>query len=260
MDEKLSYSTFGVARTLMAICVFFCHVFERFNDFGFLFVGVFFFMSGYGMEIGNRRKQSLVRLVPYILYFVWFSLLYFFFFNVWIYPSSWFLVIYFLVMLIYRFVSNIYLLLGLFLMVAFFLVVMGFEFGWATSYGAFLFGVFYARNRDAFHFRNVLIFLPMTFFVVLRLEVAFWCFLPLFSWIVLSISSKKILRPLASLGQYSFFFYCVHCFLLRLFGCTWTLGGSPSFWGCIAAFGASVIVSVLLKDYLFNYPKIQKEV
>lgn len=43
---KLSYSTFGVARLFMAIAVFFCHVFKDFNNFGFLFVGVFFFHVG----------------------------------------------------------------------------------------------------------------------------------------------------------------------------------------------------------------------
>ena len=43
MDRLFSYSTFGFVRFLMAIAVFFCHVFRDFNDFGFLFVGVFFF-------------------------------------------------------------------------------------------------------------------------------------------------------------------------------------------------------------------------
>ena len=100
MNNIFSYSTFSVARVLMALCVFFCHVFESFNSLGFLFVGVFFFMSGYGMEKSGRRDSSLIRLVPYLLYFAWFSLIYFMFFRVFIYPSSWFLVCYFCVMVI----------------------------------------------------------------------------------------------------------------------------------------------------------------
>ena len=85
---RLSYSTFGVARLFMALCVFFCHVFQSFNQFGFLFVGVFFFMSGYGMEYMNRRDSALVRLIPYILvFFFGFSLVYWILFPGF-FPSS----------------------------------------------------------------------------------------------------------------------------------------------------------------------------
>ena len=76
--------------------------------------------------------------------------------------------------------------------------------------------------------------------------------------LVFSFSSIRIFRPIAFLGGYSFYFYCVHCLVLGLFGATWTLGGSPSFMSCLGAFCVSVFVSVFLKDYLFNYPKIQK--
>ena len=152
---RLSYGTFSGARVLMAICVFFCHVFERFNDFGFLFVGVFFFMSGFGMEYMNKRSFSLTRIVPYILYFVWFSLIYLLFFRVWIYPSSWFLVVYFVVMVLYRFISNIYVLLVSFILLGLFFALCGFEFGWVASYGGFLFGVFFARKPSAFNFFNI---------------------------------------------------------------------------------------------------------
>lgn len=258
MNNLFSYSTFSVARVLMALCVFFCHLFEPFNDFGFLFVGVFFFMSGYGMEYMNKRSFALTRTVPYILYFLWFSLIYFFVFQKWVYPSGWFLVVYFVLMLIYRFVRNIYVLLVSFLIFAFFMEVCGFEFGWSTSYGGFLFGVFFARNQSAFTLSSVLMFIPGVLLVVFGVQPALWCLIPLFSWIVLHLSSFLFMRRIAFMGDYTFFFYCIHCFVLGLFGATWTLGGAPSFMACLGAFCVSVVVSVFFKDYLFNYPKIQK--
>lgn len=254
--ERLSYSAFGFARFLMAIAVFFCHVFREFNDFGFLFVGVFFFMSGYGMEFSNRRDYALTRCIPYLLIFGWFSCIYFLFFQVFPYPSSWFLVVYFVIMVLYRFIRNVYGLLAAFFALAWFFAVFGFEFGWSASFGAFLFGVFFARCPGKFTFVNCLLFLPLLFGLLGHIEIAFWGVLPLFSWIVLSFSSFRIFRPLAFLGRYSFSFYCTHCFLLGIFGVTWTLGGLPEFWGVFLAFSLTVFFSMFFTDYLFKYPKV----
>ena len=242
----------------MAICVFFCHVFERFNDFGFLFVGVFFFMSGYGMDYMNKRTFALTRLVPYILYFVWFSLLYFFVFRVWIYPSSWFLIVYFVIMVLYRFITNIYLLLVSFIFLGLFFHFTGFEFGWAASYGGFLFGVFFARNQSKFTLSNTLSFVPLSLLVFCGVEGALWCLIPFFSYLVLSFSSLHFMRKFAYFGDYVFYFYCIHCFVLGLFGVTWTLGGLPSFLPVLQAFVISVFLSIFFKGYLFNYPRILK--
>ena len=242
--DRLSYSTFGVARFLMAIAVFFCHVFRDFNDFGFLFVGVFFFMSGYGMEKSYRRDYALIRCIPYLFIFGWFSCFYFLFFQVFPYPSSWFLVVYFVVMFFYRFIRNIYGLLAAFFVLGLFFLFFGFEFGWSASFGAFLFGVFFARKISSFTFLNCLLFLPFLLGIFFHIEIAFWAVLPLFSWIVLSVCSLKVFRPLAFLGRYSFFFYCTHCFLLGVFGVTWTLGGDPEFWGVLLAFCLSVFFSM----------------
>lgn len=257
MDRLFSYSTFGFVRILMALCVFFCHVFRPFNDFGFLFVGVFFFMSGYGMEKSNKREMALKRLVPYLGYFVWFSLIYFLFFQVWPYPSSWFLVVYFAVMLIYRFISNVYGLLWAFVLLACVFYCLGFEFGWSASFGGFLFGVFFARNPRSFGYLNCLCLFPLCLFAFAGYEMALWCSLPLFCRLVLSACSLRCFRPLAFLGRYSFYFYCIHCFVLGLFGATWTLGGEPSFVPVVWSFIISIVVSVLCKDYLFNIPEVK---
>lgn len=254
---KMTYSTFAVSRFFMALCVFFCHVFESFNNFGFLFVGVFFFMSGYGMEISGKRYSSLKRLVPYILYFVWFSLIYFLVFRVFIYPSSWFLVMYFMVMLIYRFISNIYGLLTAFCCLGCVLILLDFNWVWVASYGAFLFGVFFARNRDRFTL-DIVSYLVPGVLLVPWCPAAFWCLIPLFSYFVFTVSSLEVFKKIACLGDYTFYFYCSHCFCLGVFGATWTLGGSPAFVPVFSAFVLSCFVSVFFKDYLFNYPRIQQ--
>ena len=253
---KLSYSTFGVARLFMAIAVFFCHVFKDFNNFGFLFVGVFFFMSGYGMEYSRRRDGALLRLIPYILFFLVLSVVYWAFFRVFIYPSSWFLVVYFVLMVLYRFIRNIYGLVAAFCALAVFFGAFGFEFGWCASYGAFLWGVLFAMNPCLFTLKNVFLFLPGVLLLYIGCEGALWCVLPLFSWVVLSLCSMKVFLPLAFLGRYTFYFYCVHCFFLGLFGVTWTLGGSPEFWGVFLAFVLSVFFALFFEDYLFNYKKV----
>lgn len=254
--NRLSKETFGVARFFMAMAVFFCHVFEQFNSFGFLFVSVFFFMSGYGMESSKLRMKALVRLVPYILFFGWFSCIYFIFYYVSPYPSSWFFVVYFVVMVLYRLIPSFNGLLVSFLLLALFFILLGFQFGWCASYGAFLFGVFYAKHPSSFTLKSTLNFLPLIAFFFLRFELFAWGLLPLFCWIVLSLSSLKFFRPISCIGRYTFFFYCVHCFALGAFGVTWTLGGSPEFWGVLLAFSLSVFLSVFFKDYLFKYPKV----
>ena len=248
-----SRSTFGVARVLMALAVFFCHVFELFNDFGFLFVGVFFFMSGFGMEKSGQRMSALVRVFPYVVFFVFFQVIYWVVFRCnFPYPSGWFLVVYFLVMLMYRFFAFRWLLWA-FLGLALLFCLLGFNWVWSASYGAFLFGVFFARNEKAFTFRNCLLFLPGVVMLSFNVPAALWCVLPLFSLFVLRLSASfRPFRSIAWLGQYTFFFYCVHCFFLGVFGSTWTLGGVPSFYGVVGAFLCSCVCAWYFKDYLFK--------
>ena len=255
--NRLSFTSFGVARFFMALCVFFCHVFEEFNNFGFLFVSVFFFMSGYGMEFASKRDSALTRLVPYIFYFIWFSFIYCLLFRVWPYPSSWFLIVYFVVMVLYRFISNIYGLLWAFVALAGFFYVLDFNWVWSASFGSFLFGVFFARNSSRFTLTTCLCFTPLVLLLHYGCYAALWGILPLVSWLVLTFCSWNGFRRLAYLGRYSFHFYCIHCLMLGLFGVTWTLGGSPEFWGVLLAFSLSVFFSMFFKDYLFRYPNIK---
>ncbi len=251
---RLSVTSFSVARVFMALAVFFCHVFEPFNSFGFLFVGVFFFMSGYGMEYGRRRLSALTRLIPLLFFFLLFSLVYWFRFSVFIYPTSWFLVVYFVVMLIYRFVSNRYLLFFSFLFLSLFFYLFEFNWVWYASFGAFYFGFLFARFPRSFTLTRCLSITPLFFPLYLTGYSSFlWFLLPLFSYFVLSVSSLSFFRFLSVFSPYTFFFYCIHCFFLGLFGSTWTLGGSPEFWCVLLSFLLSVFFSIFFKDYLFKY-------
>lgn len=250
--DMFSRSTFGVARVFMALAVFFCHVFEQFNSFGFLFVGVFFFLSGFGMERSQLRMSALRRSVPFFVFLAFFTLVYWVVYRVFPYPSSWFLYVYLVVMAIYRLFP--YRLLPLvFIFFALVLYALGFNFVWYASFGAFLIGCYVARNERIFTFSNSIIFLPFFFLVYLGCPIGFWFVLPAFAWVVLRFSSLPLFRSLAWFGQYTFFFYCVHCFFLGLFSSTWTLGGSPSLYGVLVAFLASCMASWYLNDRLFKW-------
>lgn len=250
--EMFSRSTFGVARVFMALAVFFCHVFEPFNNFGFLFVGVFFFMSGYGMEKNSYRSVALRRVVPYVLYFCWFSVLYWLLFRCdFPYPSGWFLIVYCLVMVMYRFLPRKSLLWA-FVCVALLMYLSGLNWVWCASFGAFEFGVYYASRESSFKFSNCIMYLPVVPFCVF-LPVALWGALPLFTWIVLKICSFRIFSSVAWLGQYTFYFYCVHCLFLGIFRSTWTLGGVAHLSGVLCAFVFSCVASWLCNDYLFRF-------
>lgn len=246
--EKFSYSTFGVARTLMALAVFFCHVFEKFNYAGFVFVGMFFFMSGFGLEVGHKRLSSLTRLIPYIGIFLAFTVVYYALFRVFPYPSSWFFIVYFAIMVIYRFVPNIYVLCFAFAGLAGFFQLLDFNWGWYASFGAFLFGVFFARNPHRFTFGNCLSFFPLSFLLVLNCPAALWAVSPVFAWLLLKFCSLEFMRPVAFLGQYTLLFYCSHCLFLGLLGATWTLGGSPTFPMVAFGFFLTCVFSFLMHD------------
>lgn len=245
--DRLSYSTFSVARVFMALAVFFCHVFESFNNFGFLFVGVFFFMSGYGMEYRHLRSRALYRLVPLIFLFLFCSLLYWLVYSVFIYPSSWFFVVYFFLMVLYRNISDFRLLVFSFLLLSFSFFYLDFSWGWSASFGSFLFGVFFARRRSLFTLSSTLMLFPLVFLLsYLPSSLYLWFAVPFFAYLVFTFSSFSCLRFLACLAPFTVYFYSFHCFFLGLFRSTWTLGGSPHFLGVIAAFLFTLFVCGLV--------------
>lgn len=253
-----SYSTFSVARIFMALAVFFCHVFQSFNYFGFLFVGVFFFMSGYGMEVKHLCSRSLTRLIPLIFLFAFCSFCYWIRFHVFLYPSSWFFVVYFVLMLFYRFVSDLRILTILFVLFAFFFYFLQFSWPWEASFGGFLFGVFFARYPSYFTLRNCFILVPLILFLqIFPFSVFLWFLLPLFSFFVFSLSSLSFFRLLIPLAPYTVLFYCFHCFFLGLFKSTWTLGGSPSFSSVLCAFLFTIVACIIFYFFFLLFSKFK---
>lgn len=241
----------------MAICVFFCHVFEPFNEFGFLFVSVFFFISGYGLETSNKRQTCLTRVIPLLFLLAWFTAIYGLVFRSFLFPSAWYLYVYFVLMVIYRICPG---LTSLWLAVyglAIVFYVLDFNWVWWASMGSFVFGVFYAMVPRYFTLPKVLLWLPLVMTISFW-PMFMWGFLPLFAWIIFRISSISFLRPLSYFSSYTKYFYLSHCFCLGLVGATWTLGGQPSLIPCLIAFVLACLFSIFLKDYLFSYPKVVK--
>lgn len=231
----------------MALSVFFCHVFESFNDFGYLFVSVFVFMSGYGMEISAKRKQALVRLLPFLAWFVFFSLFVYFFWGIYPFPSYWFLILYFSCSLIFRFSSGIPFFLFLCVLLFSFYFFLGFPFNYYVCFLAFPLGVLVARVPRLFNFYFCLSFLPLFFLLLFDNLVGLFFAVPLFIYLVLILSSY--LSFLSFFGSFTLLFYLVHTPVLFFFDSTWTMGGSPEFWAVTLSFILSVFLSWFIRDF-----------
>lgn len=245
----LSRSTFDSVRFVLALCVFFCHVFERFNDFGFLFVSCFIFMSGFGLDYTHKRFFALNRILPYLVWFVFFSLVGFLFYGKFPFPSYWFFVLYFICSLIYRFSFSLKFLLFFVFLLEIFFISLDFSYSYYVCLLAFPFGVFVSRFPFFFTLKNSLLFLPF-FFLVPFSPVFLFSLVPVFCWLVCKFFS--FLSFLSFLGVYSFYFFALHCFLLAFFGSTWCLGGSVDFWGVFLSFVLTCFLSWFLHDFVFR--------
>lgn len=250
----LEQKTFAAARVLMMVCVFFCHVFRDFNFFGFLFVSVFFFMSGYGNSFS--RDRSLVRLVPYILVSFFVDMLYSFTYGrvvLFDYPTFWFLVVYYVVCLLYRFVPFSFL-VPAFLFFAFCLWFLGFHWVWWASFPGFLLGVFV--HRYGFFSWSFCLYPFLVSLVLYVWDFPFWQWglIPFFVLAVLRLSRFFLfLTPISSI---SFDFYALHVYFMGLFGCTWCLGGVPGLPGVVYSFVLSLFCAFCLfriRFFLFNF-------
>lgn len=249
----LKKSTFDVARVLMALCVFLCHVFVEFNYLGFLFVSVFFFISGYGLERRRRRLSVLTRCIPLLFVFAWFTGLYGMVYGRFLFPCAWYMYVYFAVMVLYRLCPGVYSLLFACCILAGLFNILGFNPVWYASFGAFVFGVFFARRPSLFRIWNVVLFLPLVFLYRYSMA-ALWALLPMFSYLVFWLCFRPFLSFLRYLSPYTKYFYLSHVFCLGIFGATWTLGGSPSLLA-IPALLLAFLFSFFLKEYLFSYLK-----
>ena len=110
----LSRTTFDVARIFLALHVFLCHAFFPVHHwYGFLSVSGFFFISGYGISVSCPPSRALLRLPRFLAVMFFFSLIYYFVYGVFFYPTCWFLISYSIAMLLYRFLGFSYPLLSI---------------------------------------------------------------------------------------------------------------------------------------------------
>lgn len=245
-----SLSTFSVARVILAVHVFLCHAFYPVHHwFGFLSVAGFFFISGYGMSMPGRREKALLRLPRFLAVLGLFSLIYYFMYGVWFYPTSWFLVSYSVAMLLYRFLGfSRYLFIFHYLVYLLFLHFIEVDYVWVMSPFAFLLGMFYYNRPDLFRLKNVfLLFVFSAPFFCFTYELCFtWFWMPLYCWIVFKVSSIPYLSFLKNFAFLTFPFFSLHCWVLGVFNSTWTLGGSSHYFYAFVSFIGSVCGAYLL--------------
>lgn len=194
--------------------VFACHCLDWVNYWGFLFVSVFFFVSGYGLD--HKGRSSLLRL-PYLftvwaVYLVFYSLVC----GQFVYrlPHCWFLVVYSLLMLFIRITDKLFVLLILCVITALSFWYLDFTFPWWASLIAFPFGS-YVRRYGFPDFCSSCLFV-LGLLAVLSGIPGRW--LMVLGWLGMLWKVRAYMLPIAPLATISLNFYLVHYAWLYLFG------------------------------------------
>lgn len=240
----------------MALAVFFCHLFEHFNSlFGYFFVSVFFFLSGYGMTVTNSRLRSLNRLVPYLVTFSFAAALYYFVYGDWFFPGAWFFVSYFSLMVVYRFFATRYFLFVIaFVVFELFFVYLDLPCSYWLSPFGFLLGFCVARTHRFFLWLECLVMFSIGLLIFYTHELFFLlCWIPLFIRLSLLVSSFFFFVAPLSVLSYPFFVF--HSFFLGLFSVTWTLGGSFTVFGSFCGFFLSLLAAFCLWRFVPFFSK-----
>lgn len=207
-SESLGLKAFAMAG------VFACHCFDFVNYWGFLFVSVFFFVSGYGLA--DKRKDVLFRLPRLFLFWAFYLVLYGLVTGRFTYqlPHFWFLPVYCLVLLFWRFSDGVLTLFLLCCLAALSFYFLDFNFVYWSSLIAFPFGVFVRR------YGMPKLFYP-GFFLIGFLAVVFgipgrWFMLLGFLGVIFSFRRRLLL--LCDLGFFSQHFYFIHYLFLYVCG------------------------------------------
>lgn len=262
MEKELqlycSRQTFDVARVWGAIMIFCCHASLFYhNYFGYFPVAIFFFISGYGMEFTGSRLRALLRMPRFIAVFGFYSIIYYLVYNDWYFPTAWFLLMYSLNMLVYRFWGSRSLLyLWFFAVFMYVFCLLDFSYYYWTLPFAFLMGVFVCRYRYFWSWSLALVLACLSaFYFVFWNPLFLVLFFPLFLRLVFWFSSLSIFRPLACFAPLVFPFFSLHCWFLGLFGATWTLGGSYSYFYSLLSFVLSFVGAWLLWRFVPLFSK-----
>lgn len=203
--------------------VVFSHIDERFLDFGFLFVALFFFLSGCGFRLRESPitfRYVFEKVYPIVLAFALVSLPSFFFGGFsWI-PSAWFMCPYSLILFGLCFLDSriVFVLVG-----AFCLWGGSVHYAWGASWIFFFVGFWFGRFR--FFSRFLLFALASLSAVFVNPWVLFsWCFALFFVFAV--IACKRCFKSFFFIGRVSIPVWVIHCLPLSLLGLNpWLHGG-----------------------------------
>ena len=216
-NESLSLKGFACLGVVL------CHVFPSVNtNCGFLFVSLFFFLSGNGFRLRGSPLSfpyAFQKVFPLLFGFAVVSLPSFFFGGFsWI-PPAWFMLPYALIVFGLCFLpsSVVFFLVGLFCLWG-----SSSAFTWGASWIFFFFG-FWIGN---FSFDRFLLFFGIVFlsFVFNPVLPFFW--LLAFFFICFSVFFRRLFKPFFSVGRFSPLIYVVHCLPLALCGINpWLKGG-----------------------------------
>lgn len=200
-----------------------CHVFPSVNSYGFLFVSLFFFLSGNGFRLRGSPitfQYAFKKIVPIGVAFFVVSLPSLFFGGFsWI-PPSWFMVPYSMIVFGLCFLPSPF----VFALVGSFCLFMSVDcFAWGISWFFFFFGFWFGRIR---FFSRFLLFLGFFAMVLFVQPVILPCSLLTFCFLFIVIACKRLFKPFFSLGRVSLPVYVLHCLPLGLFGLNhWLNGG-----------------------------------
>lgn len=251
---KITLDESNGLKVLSALLVFFCHCSPIINMWGFVPVGCFFFLSGYGTFYSN--KNPINRIIKFLFIYCLIVCLYSSFKGSfwWNLPFCWFFLIYAIQQIFYRFFHNWKLICLLDFILSLILWRLGFNYPWYTSMILFPLGLAYA-NGFSFS-RRVLSFMfligLLLFFYSYGFPLLMWCLsIPA---VFIMLHYKSVYSPLCKLGYLTLPFYLIHCLFLNLCGVRTELGfnllfGSVSI-SIILSFIGSVCGAFLLHKFI----------
>lgn len=216
-DESIALKGFACVGVVL------CHVFPFVNtNCGFLFVSLFFFLSGNGFRLRASPLSfpyAFSKVFPLLFGFAVVSLPSFFFGGFsWI-PSAWFMLPYTLIIFGLCFFpsSFVFLLVGLFCLWGSLSA-----FTWGASWIFFFFGLWIGN----FSFDRLFLLFFIVFLAFLFNPFLLFCWLLAFVFLFLLIAFRRLFKPFLSVGRFSAVIYVVHCFPLAFFGINpWLHGG-----------------------------------
>lgn len=250
-------------KIIMAVFIFFCHIYPSLNFFGCFFVSWFFFLSGFGSNFSSKAwHERILSLIPlYCVMVCCYSVFAGRFY--WDIPSAWFLLIYSIQHIFYGISKSIKTTVILNLILTYFFVYFGFNFPWYASMFCFPLGLIYSRSKKEHRLSTLdLLGLAVLSVVILLFSGMYKIPLQPLACISFIIATKPLIKYLPkankTLTDLLFPFYLGHILLIELFGLRSTFGFEnhlPAIISIPLAFISSVIFAYLVNLFLQNNKK-----